>query len=52
MASGPGRAKAALAGVIFRTEPWPMHRGVDNDGDRLDVIVAIEDGLIVVTLFG
>ncbi len=27
-------------------------RGVDNDGDRLDVIVALEDGVIVVTLFG
>jgi hypothetical protein len=27
-------------------------RGVDDDGDRLDVIVAIDDGVIVVTLFG
>lgn len=27
-------------------------RGIDDDGDRLDVIVAIEGGVIVVTLFG
>jgi hypothetical protein len=30
---------------------WRVH-GVDGDGDALDVIVVIRDGLIVVTLFG
>lgn len=30
---------------------WRVH-GVDGDGDGLDVIVVLEDGLIVVTLFG
>jgi hypothetical protein len=32
-------------------ERWRVH-GVDCDGDGLDIIVVIQDGLIIITLFG
>lgn len=44
-----------FAGEVARSaQPsgrWRVH-GVDGDGDALEVIVVMEDGLIVVTLFG
>ncbi len=30
---------------------WRVH-GLDADGDALEVIVAIQDGLVIITLFG
>ena len=33
------------------SERWRVH-GMDVDGDTLEVIVVIQDGLIIITLFG
>jgi hypothetical protein len=42
------RASSCSAVPIGR---WRVH-GLDADGDGLEVIVVIQDGLIIITLFG
>lgn len=36
---------------VQKSERWRVH-GVDADGDQLEVIVTMQDGLLVITLFG
>lgn len=43
-------ARAATCSAL-PNERWRVH-GVDADGDALDIIVVVQDGLIIITLFG
>ncbi len=42
---------APSCSALATTERWRVH-GVDEDGDALEVIVVIQDGLMIITLFG